>query len=484
MKRFIASIIALVILCATVSAEVPAFLTEIYNNYTANYSFTMTFEAGDEIVALLDETDALETVSRYVDIKALLESIFSSGSSMTVQADISEDFKKAEIALTSDSKSNVVVNKNLNISIDSKMGMWLKADIGASEPVFEIIYLTPGLNKYMVLDLFSLADSEDEKVVILEILNRVLNKEYIESISSLSTELLEKYAKIKMSGAMCTVQIDNAGLIGIIKELFPVIFKMAENMAGLNEAASIGIIGGADGPTAIYVGEEETDYPDIDNIQILGKDGIIYKYSLFSGKISKAEIKADISFDISKFMKAVSGEEWPYQTKGVLDFLLKSDIKMTKIGQTKVNFPVLTEENSFSFKDTLPQYDMGEYIQEYPYSFIWVETNELPVLDGEYYVPLRETLENAYGDTVTIEYNKGVLNISSEQFEGFKNLKLEVNSEDAYIDGALRKIPKVIVSNGKTYAGTSVFENIFGWELNDITHYILSGYFEICFYTI
>ena len=477
MKRIVAIVIALVVMCVSVSAGIPEFLTESYNNYTANYSFTMSFKGGDDINALLEETGVMETIGRRVDVKALISGMLSSGTVMTVKANISDDFKKAQMSLTSDIKSNISVNKNLNLNIEAKMGVWLRLDLEASEPVFEIVYTSPMYNKYILIDLFDFVENDEEKAQIIDVLNKFFNKDTIDIIKARALELLEKYSNITMKGAVCTIQIDNAGLIGIIKEFISVITDMTDSLPSIDVMGEI-----------ISVADEEyyeTEEPSLnfDNLQILGKDGITIKYSLFSGKISSINIDADFSIDVSKIFESTTGEEWQYQAKGILDFGVKSDVKLTNIGKTKVDFPTLNDENSFNYIDTFFQYEEYEYEESYPWYYAYATSDELPVVDGEYYIPLRDMLEYAYEDTVEIAYSKGVIDINCKWFDKFDNLKVDINSGNIYADNVLRKTLKVMVSNGITYVGASVFEDIFGWELYDITHYILEDYYEIGFCT-
>lgn len=499
MKRFASIILTLVLAFSmiTASAEVPKVLTDVYNDYTADYGFTVTFESSDEIVALLKEVEMPEEINNFIDIKALLESILSQGMQMKLQINISDDYRKAEYALTADSQQDINVNSNLAIGIDSKMGIWMKMDLDAAEPVFQVIYSSPFLNKYMVIDVFELLPDETQKAAVLNILNSVFNSEYIDSVQKYSVELLEKYAEIKMSGTTCTVKLDNDGLIAMIGELFPVIFtKFGDIMANApfegQEAMSVGIIGGADGPTAILIepeAENDSEFaviPDMTGLQILGEEGITYKYSLFSGKLSAVDVAADISFDISKFVTEVIGEEWELEAKGILDFAINAKMKLTDVGKTKVEFPKLTAENSFSIMDMYPEYEEDyyeEYVPSYPHYSVWINSQELPVIDGEIYVPLRATLEGAYDDQFSINYDNGAITMRSEYFPGFKKLTVYEDSAMAFTDGIDRKVSKVIVKNGTSYVGKSLFEEIFGWELGYASYDLIGDYYEACFYT-
>ncbi len=501
MKRFALIILTIILAFSmiTASAEVPRFMTENYNNYTADYGFTITFESSDEIVALLEEIEMPEEVNNFIDVKALLKSVLSRGMQMKLQMNISDDYRKAEYALTADSQQEINLNSNLSVDINSKMGIWMRMDLDADEPVMEIIYSLPVLNKYMVIDVFEMLPDDTQKAAVLDVLNSVYSPDYIDSVKEYSMELLEKHAEIKVSGVNCTVKLDNAGLVAMMGDLFPVVFaKLGDMLANVpiaeQEAASIGIIGGADGPTSILIEHEaENDstfafVPDMSGFQILGEEGITCKYSLFSGKVSTIDVAADISFDISTFVTSITGEEWEPEAKALLEFAASAKIKLTNIGKTKVELPKLTTENSFNIMDMMPEYDepmdyTDDYVPSYPYYSAWAECKELPVIDGEMYVPLRAVLEDAYYDQVSIGYDKGKIIMESEYFPDFKTLMIHENSTVAYMDGNERTISKVIVKDGTAYVGRTFFEELFGWELSYAYHDLINNSYEVSFYT-
>ncbi len=499
MKRFalILFTLALAFSMVTASAEVPGFMTKAYNNYTADYGFTVTFESSDEIIALLEEIEMPGEVNNFIDIKALLESILSQGMQMKMQINTSDDYRKAELALTADAQPEINVNSNLSIGVKSKAGMWMKMDLDAVEPVLQVVYSLPLLNKYMVIDVFEMLPNDAEKEAVLNVLNSVFNRDFIDSVNEYSVELLEKYAEIKVSGTVCTVKLDNNGLVAMMGEMVPVIStKLADIITnasvGMQETMSVGVIGGADGPTAIMIepeAESDSDFafiPDISEMQILGKEGITYKYSLVSGKISAIDMSADISFDISKYVTDIIGEDWELNSKGILDFAVKAGIKLTNVGKTKVEFPVLTPENSFNIMDMIPEYDEAhpdEYVPSYPYYSVWIESAELPIIDGEIYVPLRATLEGAYADQVSVGYDNGIITMESEYFPGFKKMTVYENSTVAHTDGVEKTVSKVIVKDGVTYVGKSLFEEIFDWELGYASYDLINNYYEATFYT-
>lgn len=475
MKRTVSIILMMVftISFVTANAAVPKFLTEDYNNYTGVYHVSLAFESSDDIIALLEELDMPKEVENFVDLKMLLKSLLSYDTQMLLQADISDDFKRIEIGLTSEMLYNLDINSNLNINADMKMGMWVKLNIDDENPVFEIIYSHPMLNKYMVMDVFGMIEDKAEKEEAIEALTGIFNKEYIESIKKTTISLMEKYADIKVSGSVCTIKLGNDELVGMLDELMLVISEMIEEASGSANPA--------------YGDEAIVEMPSFAGLKLLGDGGLVYKYSLLSGKISKIEASMDLDIDISNLVTALTGEEWEYEARGRLTFEIKSDVKVTDIGRTKVKYPVITNENSFNIMEMMPEpyepeYDMQE--ERYPNFYAEGYVDYLPVIDGELYVPVRQTFTSAYEDQVEIGYSNGVIKLNSSYFPGFTQLKMVVGSDMIYLDSEEYKTDKVIERQGVSYVSHSLLEEVFGWELSSAYYDMINKTYDYYFYTM
>lgn len=475
MKRTISIILMMVFAFSlvTANAEVPKFLTESYNNYTGQYSVSLSFESGDDIIALFEELEMPKEVDNFVDLKALLKSLLSYDTQMLLQADISDDFKKIELGLTSKTLYKLDINSNLNIDADMKMGMWMKMDINEENPVFEVIYSHPMLNKYLVIDVFEMIDDETEKEETFRALEDIFNEEYITSIQETSVSLMEKYADIKMSGNVCTVKIDNDGFTKMMDEMMLVISEM------MNESS--------ENADSAYVDETFGEIPSFAGLKILGDGGLVYKYSLFSGKISKIETSMDLDIDISNLVTRLTGEEWEYEARGRLTFGVKSDVKVSDIGKTKVDFPVITDENSFGIMEMMPEpYEPEGEVKEKQYPNFYAEgyVDYLPVIDGDIYVPVRATFTSAYEDQVEIQYNNGIITLHSSYFPGFTQLKMVVGSGKVYADSKEYKTGKVVERNGVSYVSYKLIEDVFGWQLSSAYYDMINKTYDYYFYTM
>ena len=195
MKKIISLVIGLVTMFTSIcaSARSTDFLGDVHRNYTQETELSVTFKSSEDIVALLEEVEFPQEINDYVDLKALLSSILSEKSYINVQADISEDYKRAKIGITGSSEQAITFNKNLNIDVKSQMGMWMDLDLG-EEPKYILTYSYPISNKYMVIDVFKEMD-KDEIDDTIELLEYVFTKSFIDSVQEYSSELIKKHSK-------------------------------------------------------------------------------------------------------------------------------------------------------------------------------------------------------------------------------------------------------------------------------------------------
>lgn len=478
MKRTVATIICVVMLLCSISVGAQTdFLTDMYTNYTGDYTVSISFESADDVYALLGELQVPEQIENFIDIKAVLKTLLSLDSKMLLQIDMSSDMKKVKLALTADAEQNIDVNKNLNIALSSKMGMWMNMDLSdAQKPIMQIIYSYPYTNKYMVVDALETLPDEEDKADFVKTMSMIFNKEFMTAVNTYSAQVLEKYAEIKMSSGKCIIKLDNDALIGMIKEVIPYVFGQ---MRGIFATM------GADGEEINYILESLEQIP-FEKIKLLGDKGITYTYILKNGKISSVDTIADICIDISSIYESLTGMTWDYMASGTLGFEVKSKVTMSKINTTTVTLPKLTEENSFSLSDMLPKPQIPENMEEMPaYPNWWAggSTEKLPMIDGVVYVPLRTTLEAAYEDSVEISFENGAIMAKSEYFPSFKSLKLVVGSDSVYADANEFKTGTVLLENGVTYVSSKLFEELFSWQLSGASYDILTNEYWYEFYT-
>lgn len=477
MKKFIALLLCVILTFGSVSvfAELPKALTQPMTNYSGSYNVSVVFENSDEITDLLDELGVLEEAEKYVDLEELLKGLLSSETQMLVQADISKDFHKIKVGVTSASTVATVINMNASFSANLKEGVWLDVDLDAAEPVCNIIYTGAFNNKYVTLDLFELIP-EDQKVTVLGFLNALISEENLNNLSKWTADLFEKHSKVKISGSTVTITMDNDGFVAMTKELVGYVLDIMEAAFGLSEDFVM--------PT-----QEELDeiYEVLDKFMVLGEDGIVCKYIISGGKLASSEMKMDFDFDIKALVEDMTGF-WPAESQGKLSFTITEKLKVSKVGSTKVDFPKLTAENSVSAIDLfdlapeIPEED-NEYVP-YPFYYAYVEMNNgINIIGDEYFIPLRAFLEDAYADSVTLSYQNGVITAKCDYFPGFKTLTLTEDSGSVYADDKEYNLAKTRVWNGTTYVSVSLFEDVFGWTLNEVYHDMLNNTYGVGFET-
>ncbi len=466
---FLATVMLFTPVCAGAQVDV---LFESPTNYAEETSYKITLDNSEEFYQLLKDFEIPEEYEYFADIPKFLETLFSTDGKICVQADISDDKKKAQIAVTSDNYNSVDFNRNLKFDVSAKLGMWITYDFtDAENPVFEMIYSIPRMEKYVHIDVFDmLTDGQKEKVVSLMDESIALGNN--EKTNAFTLKLFENYADVKASLTGATIKIDNKGLVGIIKEMLE--YTTTNALASLTEEDR-------------KLMKENIEAFDFENLQILGKDGIVINYSFKNGNISAISTLADISLDVDGLFTFITGVIPDFETEKKIDFTVNAETVLSKIGSTKVEIPTLTEKNSISLSDMIKEemeYEQSEYQPSYPYYHVWVpQAENLPVIDGELYVPLRKTLENAYDNSVKISFENGVITASCEYFPDFKTIQLTNESDKVYFDDVEKTTSKVFILDGITYVSNELFNEHFGWNFYQAVYDMLEDAYSYSFIT-
>ncbi len=474
MKKFVLFLLTVMIAFSAFgasAASVPNFMKHPYTNYTADYSLTMSFESSEEFVALLDEIEMPDEISNFIDVKALLESLFKADSKVNIQADVSEDFRRIDMAMTSETERSLVLNQNFDGIYNLRTGMWFHMDIDKEE--LKMVYSTPFTNKYAVMD-FSEDVPEEVKAEIFDVYDKMFNKEFVDSLKKDITEISVKYADISMKGSECTIKYDNDAFTAMLDELMDYMVNYIGNI------------------TSDMTGEEITgfDVPSLKGIRFLGKDGVTSTYRLSGTKIASARETWDVSVSIADIYTRITGLEWPYESEGNIDIKIETDMNVTKIGTTHVTMPVLNDENSFSvFSDLFGAgYDEYTYEEDWdaPYVsyYVWGYT-DTDTFDGErYYMPLRQCIEDCYYNCSEITYDNGYVTISAGCDGDITNITLRVGEDTAVADGMVyTDLGEFKLIDGSVYASVDFYEKCLGWSLENLNKDLLYGGLDYGFYT-
>ena len=463
MKRIIAILISTMFFMTTVAfanAKIPEELMKYLQNFTAAYSVSMVIDDNSDIRALLDEivgTDGLMSGTVATDFVSLISAMFEYDGKMYLQADMDSDFKKIKFSLTNSSTLSSVVSSNLNYTVNSNAGIWLDMDFSDEvNPKLDMILQSPTADKYYCINAGNYISQEDLNL-FMESFNTEEFKNLYDNILHIFYENI--YAEQTKNGYK--ISMDNEEFVKCADEILDCVLSS-------------------------QTGDVQASPLSFEGMNFLGKDGIQAEYRLKGGKVVYAEVNTDISLDISSIVKAIGGD-WPYNASGKINVKLTEKADYTKIGQTVVAYPVVNEGNSISLNSLIEnrmQLDNYEgYTFEYPYWSASAYCDALPVVDGEFYVPLRAILEDGYDESVAIDYNNGVITATSEYFAGFKTLALTVGTDKVYTDAVEHTVGDIILVDGVTYVNASLFTDVFGWELTDVTHELISNTYSVTFDT-
>ncbi len=459
MKKITTILLVLLMSVNVVFASTPEFLTQTVTNCTADYDVKISFDNSLEIVQLLKELELSEEFEYFVDLEKLLSTLLSYDGTMNMQLDMSENYDKIQMAITSESNKFIYVNQNLNMDINTKLGMWLDMDLTSDEPVFDVIFQSPIMEKYATIDCKEYIEDPEFK----EEFAAIFSKENIDAIQKMYADTYAEFATISGKGNKYTLKMDNDGFCKYIDKVF----------ATLNDT----------------IFEGGFNLPSFEGVKLLGKDGITVDVTLSGGKIKTEKIIADISVSLADISEHLLEEEWELQSDGVIDFTVEMEAGISKIGLTKVEFPVLTEENTYDLYDDTDYTYTEDYVEDYeeedpyPYWYVGNVCEYMPVIDGEVYFPMRHVIASGFEDSVLIDYNNGIITMNSEYFGRYNTMEIDLSSDIILLDGEAYKSSIPVVINGTTYMNSTFFKDFFGWNLDYAIYDFTSNAYEYGFYT-
>ena len=471
MKKIVAFLISMLVLTtsAFANASIPKELMSYPENFTAECKLSVSVDDNSDIRSLIEEfasKDNSITAFLGMDFFNFLSAMFEYNNDVTVKANISPDYTKIKLAMTTSEVFSSVVSSNLNYTINSKSGLWLDVDLTNEEtPKADLIFMSPTSEKYRHIGAGEFIPKES-----LPLIKTYLSPNVTQKIKDKYAQLLNENCTVEKSGTEYKISMTNDNLQALMKAISE--YNPFYEEGALGEEFDEELV------------EEMTS--DFENINILGKDGITASCTLKNGQISRTESKVDISLNISEIAKAM-GEEWPFEAQGIINIKLSEIDNYSKIGTTDVELPELTESNSISLNKIIEENKEPEEnyadLMEYPYGYVSVYDETVFVEDGNYYVPLRSILEDGYDDFVTIDYQDGVVTVTSEYFDKFNTLTVKIPDNKVYTDGTEQDCGNVMLVNDTTYVDSRLFTEVFGWYLSDISHSILEDSYIISFWT-
>lgn len=470
MKKIIAMILAFVMLFSVInaSAKVPEALKREILNCTAAYTTGVSLESADSIVSLVEETGVADDISRHVDLKKLLESLCSSKTEMLFEYNVSEDYKKYDIAMTSKGKQKITANSNFSADISYSSGMWMQMDMSGENPRFLMAFNGPLSEKYAKIDLFDMIPKEEASDIVA-LYSEIVSPDFVKSITDVCNEGYEKYADIeKINSRKYVVHMDNDNFVKLLEEVMEkTMKKLAEAIDKTSEAEDTSL--------AEFINEIPFNF---DGLKLLGKDGATWEYTLTaSGNISTCRLEMDLEFEIANIYELITGQEWMYNSRGVINLNTDVFVDITKIGKTTPQIPVLTEENSYDLieQDSYPDYedyDDGSYETEIgPYISGYSE--KIVEKDGIIYFNAETLLKECYGDNLEFITVNGTTTCKSALFPVGDTIT--INGKTAVTGDASYDISEPIYDDGVLYLGEDFFANVLGWNLSEYSEDLLEG---------
>ncbi len=462
MKKWICILLSAVLLLSGTFASAAGldFLTDnSLLTYSATQEISTEFEIAPELLEELTYTLSESEFGAMFDLPLMLEGILNQKQTAKVAVKIREDFKRIEMSLETEARKDVCINSNLDVQVQGRTGIWLDMDLtDAANPKLLVISSSPTAPKYMVIDVFAIlevAGSEEDKQLVSGLLQMIYNQEAMQKLMQRNRELIEQYATVDVAYRSCTVHFDSENFSRYISELYCEVVDWFVPLEVITpaEADEIKI-------------QTLTIAPQI---SLLGEDGYTMQVSFNGAKaVQKVTTQMDVDICLRDIFSVLdpTGESWVLDGEGRIAATVCEEMKLNAWGKSvSVKYPMLTAENSVSYSDLLAQQMAAEEEEiDYPYYYISVATLALPMIDGQYYVPLRATFEAAYDDQFEIDFtDDGTITITSPWFD---TITTRIGATTATVNGEEIQVGEVILHAGHTtYVNRRFFERIFGWQL-------------------
>ena len=431
--------------CSALGAEYDKAFDALSNTiYSGEFNMSIRTELNEPLLIAEVMQNLLfgEEANVPVDLKLLLESLFSSGIDAECTYNISKDYKKADLAMSFISSNPVMINESLKVAAWSKWDMWIQYDFISEVPVYRTIFKTPVSNKYIVMDMSEqLAQSPAMAVSMMPDAEKTaLLQEKVISIYKNNSK-----ATKKSNGYRIT--IDDTGFKNIFIGVFDIITELMNEQFLKLEMSKKDIIQANEGFEQIKEGINTSK----DKFSILGKDGFTIDYKVNSlGFITESNSSANISVNVYDIMTAFGSEE-ECSDSGItkensnIDFTIQITETISKHNQNiKVEYPHLTEENSYN--------PMSEIIHDgdfsSKYNYFSIEKDGVPMVENSVaYVKLRDVTDKCGFD---LSYENGIIYVDTKTSDG--TVLLMTNSNMLIKNGDTFELESFIIEkDGITY---------------------------------
>lgn len=508
MKKIIATICAFVMLLSfatTAFASDWDVLDNRYTSYDATVEFSLALNKPLEFLSVLNETAGL-------DVKYLVEELTKAKFTAKIQAEVSEDARKAKMAMAINSNVPLNLSEDLKFGADVTLHVWVDFDFTNFEETgrfkYDIIIKNPLDGSYIYIDYFKLFDDSIESVTdpesleaMAELFSKIEFEAGVQELVALTKAVYEKNATLTKVGNEYTITFTNNGLVDMGFEL----------MAGYFDteyAKSLGV-------DASMLELEEADINAaqdmVKGLGIFGEnDAFVMKIKTnAAGQMIEAEESVHFDFNICEVAAALEVNEadmYPLTKENSdIDITLKTKTVYEKINEKNVvQMPALTAENSINLMDMLtlsiaPEPGLGndyyydeDFYFEYQSEAFWDYARG--AMDrGGMYVDIEQFLDSAQWDDDNLtgmamlgEDGTVAMTLTSDNF-GTVTVTGNINSDEYMLNSTklwARKPFKIVdeydwdtyTGNKKLYVNMDVLNYILAAKVQSITTYITDDY--------
>lgn len=468
MKRILSILITLLMVFSVTASAHSLEDIGMMRNYEAEMDLTITF---DKPITLFDKLPELKDAENFVDLNELVQSLIGTTVNAKVQGNISEDFSKIQASVLMTSTTPLKINKNAKITGEFIMGVWVDADLSDTEnPKFDMIMQSPFFNKYLDIDLIEMLKEDEEAYgMFMSSFKGVFDKEKFAIKYNEAIDLIKKNATISSGNNTLNVNFDKDGAARYLYDAVEWSLKLS-----------------AAQQDELYIEEYEQISNDMlkvfKELEIFGENGIKMQYTFDrAGKLKASTSVTDIDLNLYPLLSMAWIDVSEITEEDCfISFTINESATYRKAGTTTVEYPKLTEENSFTLKDLDGGYEEPDYEYEYedfpPYfpsvEGEWAARTESGVL----YAGLRGFLENIdqhhYTEEDEInhfeyEYANGVLNVKNIgcNYLNFKEIVITVGENKVLLDGVEIELENPATEiNDRIFLGLDFYEKAFNYK--------------------
>lgn len=433
----------------------------------------------------------------FIDLQKLVESAMNSTGEYNYKTLLDIDSKKMQFEMTGESKMPLTLNRNLDVAVNAKQGMWLNLDYSSSEkPVYELTMQNPVFDKYIHMDMvndYPLASPLDSMSVIggadgpaaiyvtdspeqteaaynpVDMINAMLNKEAYAALQKSTVDSMKSNSKAVKSGNKVTVTFTDKG----IKQYLADAIKSSYKSMGVDYKSSIE---NYDEVKASL--KKLSDVPMFDE-----NNAMICEYTLDSnGYIKSVKTTTNIKTNVFDLIMATADSETTLELnhdKSVIDLTLYTETEYTKVNKgVNITFPELTDENTF---DPFKQGDMTE-IEDGAFDYSKCSCEYYDMYLGESKIngnKVEFKLINAF-EGANVDFNNGKITITKSEnaeedysdlnwYNSFfdKTIIINVGSDTVFIDDKAKTVSDIpYIIGDRTYITNRFIEEITGLKLN------------------